>query len=285
MINSSTRTGKRTERLKKPGLAICAEDLAALIEMLYQKNGADFRNYKKASIARRVAKRLGARDCASVREYIGILDKDQTEYDRLMSTLTIKVTEFFRDPEVFNAVRDAIFSVSGSSNGVRAWSCGCATGEEAYSIAIILSEVLSLEALRNTVVFATDIDTDAIEHGRIAEYRENSLGNVSAESRAKHLFMSSNVFWKIDFNIRNFVRFGMLDIVKGHPISRVQILFCRNVFIYFNKELQAEVFRKLDFALKSGGLLVLGMAEQVPAQWSHRYRALGRGLNVFQKNA
>lgn len=284
-MDRATRTGGRTGGLKKPGLAICADDLSMLLEKIYQKIGADFRNYKKASIARRVVKRLGAHNCASVREYLEILDKDPGEYDRLVSTLTIKVSEFFRDPEVFKAVRSAVSGVPGASRGVRAWSCGCASGEEAYSVAIVLSEVLSAEALRNTVVFATDIDSDAIERARIAEYREDSLVNADAECRAKHLFMSSNVFWKVNYAIRNIVRFGVLDLVKGHPISRVQILFCRNVFIYFNKELQAEVFRKLDFAIRPGGLLVLGTAEQVPSEWSHLYRPVCRDLNVFQKSA
>lgn len=284
-MNRAAHRGRRTDGIKKPGLAICADDLAMLLEKIYQKNGADFRNYKKASIARRVTKRLGAHNCASVREYADILDKDPGEYDRLVSTLTIKVSEFFRDPEVFQTVRNAVSGVPGSSRGLRAWSCGCASGEEAYSVAIILSEVLSAEALRNTVVFATDIDPDAVERARIAEYREDSLGNADADCLAKHLFMSSNVFWKVNYTIRNLVRFGVLDIVKGHPISGVQILFCRNVFIYFNKELQTEVFRKLDFAIRPGGLLVLGTAEQVPSGWSHRYRPVGRDLNVFQKSA
>lgn len=283
-MNIISYSGRRPESFVKTRLAIGSDDLAMLLELTYRNIGADFRNYKKASIARLVSKRIVANNCASVKEYVEILDKDPTEYGRLVSALTINVTEFFRDPEVFEAVRGAVSEIYGASDGVRVWSCGCATGEEAYSIAIMLSEVLPAEAVKNTVVFATDIDADAIEQGRIAEYREGSLVNVSADNMAKYFFMSSNVFWKIDYNIRSLVRFGVLDIVKGHAISKVQILFCRNLFIYFNKELQAEVFRKLDFALRPGGLLVLGMAEQVPAQWSHRYSAIGQDINVYRKN-
>ncbi|OGQ55710.1 MAG: hypothetical protein A3J24_05025 [Deltaproteobacteria bacterium RIFCSPLOWO2_02_FULL_53_8] len=193
------------------------------------------------------------------------------------------MSEFFRDPEVFAAVRGAISSVPGASGGLRVWCCGCATGEEAYSIAILLSDVLPPDVLSKTVVFATDIDADALDQARIAEHRDDSLGNMDADCMAKYMFMSSNVFWKVGYTTRNLVRFGVLDIVKKHPISKVHILFCRNLFIYFNKELQAEVFRKLDFAIRPGGLLVLGMAEQVPPEWSHCYRPVGRDLNVFQK--
>ncbi|MBI5886643.1 MAG: protein-glutamate O-methyltransferase CheR [Deltaproteobacteria bacterium] len=284
-MSGFSRTARKGRGVKRPALAVCVEDLNMLLEKVYMESGADFRSYKKASIARRVAKRLAMCRCASVAEYAAVLDKDPAEYDRLRSMLTIKVSEFFREPEVFEAVRDALAYVPGLSNGVRAWCCGCASGEEAYSIAILLAEAVSGEVAGNSVVFATDIDPEAIDRARMAEYREESLANVTSERRDRHFIMSSNVFWKVSQAIRSLVRFGTLDIVKGHPISKVHLLFCRNVFIYFNQELQKEVFNKLDYALRPGGLLVMGKAEQVPPGWAHRYHPIGRDLNVFRKNA
>jgi len=279
-----TRQAGKGDGVNRPALAVCAADLEMLMEKVYRESGADFRSYKKASIARRVVKRLVMCQCASVGEYAAILDKDPAEYDRLRSMLTIKVSEFFRDPEVFDAVRGALAYVPGLSNGARAWSCGCAAGEEAYSIAIMFAEAFSSEVAGNSVVFATDLDPDVVDRARVAEYREDSLVNVSAERRDKHFVMSSNVFWKVNHAIRTLVHFGTLDIVKGHPISKVHLVFCRNVFIYFNQGLQDAVFAKLDYALRPGGLLVMGKAEQVPSKWINRYHAIGRDLNVFRKN-
>jgi len=257
--------------------------LDALLEKVHRERGWDFRGYKRPGMARCVGKRLIASKAVSYGEYSRILDKDPDEWGRLFSSLTINVSEFFRDPEVFDYLRHAIHGYSGSHERFKIWSCGCANGEEAYSMAMLLEETLSGAALKHTAIYATDIDTEAIDASRTGEYREESLNNVTPEMMDKYFILASNVFYKVNHSIRSHVKFGILDIVKGHQISHVQILLCRNLFIYFDKALQEVVFRKLNFALRQGGLLVLGKAEVVPSAYAHLYTRVGENLSIYRK--
>jgi len=256
-------------------------DLDMLLEKIYDERGWDFRNYKRSSVMRRISKRLMLLDLHSYEEYAGLLDRDPSEYDRLFANLTIKVSEFFREPEVFERLCDAI-KESWSDKVLKVWCCGCGYGEEAYSIAMLLAECLSLEAVSNTKIFATDIDPEALDSARKALYREESLKNVFPEILEKY-FTRTDGLYKVKYTIRNLVKFGVLDIVRSPSISGVEVLFCRNLFIYFNKALQAEVFEKLDYSLKPGGLLVLGKAEVIPPPFAHKYAPLGTRLSTFRK--
>lgn len=252
-----------------------------LLEKIYNERGWDFRNYKRSSVMRRISKRLMLLDLPSYGEYSGLLDRDPSEYDRLFANLTIKVSEFFREPEVFERLCEAI-KEGWQKKALKVWCCGCGYGEEAYSVAILLAECLSLEAIRSTKLFATDIDPAALDTARKALYREESLKNVLPEILDKY-FSRTNALYKVKYNIRNLVKFGVLDIVKSPSISGVEVLFCRNLFIYFNKSLQARVFEKLDYSLKPGGLLVLGKAEVIPPLFAHKYAPVGTRLSTFRK--
>ena len=212
-------------------------DLSALLDKIYSRKGWDFRNYKMSSVRRRVMKRLNARNVSSCADYLAILESDEVEYGKLFSNITIKVSEFFREPEAFAALEDSIAGVFSRCQGLRVWSCGSAYGEEAYTLAIILSEYLSPDALDNTKIFATDIDVSAIDCARKARYREESLRNVSVE-RKQAYFEEEEGGFKVRFGTRNVVKFGCLDIVSNSPLLKIDILACRNLFIYFNKFLQ-----------------------------------------------
>lgn len=257
------------------------EELSRLLEKVFKQRGWDFRNYKRTSLKRRVSKRLNALKAPSYRDYSLMLDLDPSEYARLFATLTIKVSEFFREPEVFEAVCGILRS-GYPGTALKAWCCGCAYGEEAYSLAIMLNECVGPEAAMGARVFATDIDTEALEQARRAMYREDSLRNVLPEVRDKYFFESEGLY-KVKYNVRNMVKFGMLDIVQGPSLSGVHLLFCRNLFIYFNKQLQGRVFGKLDYALKPGGILVLGKAEVLPGAFSDRYEPMGDRMNIYRK--
>jgi len=256
-------------------------DLDMLLEKIYDERGWDFRNYKRSSVMRRISKRLMLLDLHSYEEYAGLLDRDPSEYDRLFANLTIKVSEFFREPEVFERLCDAI-KESWSDKVLKVWCCGCGYGEEAYSIAMLLAECLSLEAVSNTKIFATDIDPEALDSARKALYREESLKNVFPEILEKY-FTRTDGLYKVKYTIRNLVKFGTLDIVQSTPLSGMQLVVCRNLFIYFGKPLQEKVFQKLDYALKPGGLLALGRAEVLPQQFMPGYVPVGKGLNLFRK--
>lgn len=252
-----------------------------LLEKIYHEKGWDFRNYKKSSIMRRVSKRLTCLDIHSYKKYCQYLNDTPHEYEKLFSNLTIKVSEFFREPEVFGELC-GIIKTNFSETVLKVWCCGCAYGEEAYSAAILLSECLTPDAVKHTKVFATDIDGEALDQARKAQYREESLKNVPPDILEKYFFKADGQY-KVKYNIRNLVKFGVLDIVGSPSISGVQILFCRNLFIYFNKSLQEQVFEKLDYSLRPGGIIVLGKAEVLPPSFAHRYSPVGERLNVFRK--
>lgn len=256
-------------------------DLDMLLERIYNERGWDFRNYKRSSVMRRISKRLMLLELASYGEYASLLGRDPSEYDRLFANLTIKVSEFFREPEVFERLCEAIRE-SWRDKVLKVWCCGCGYGEEAYSIAISLAECLSFEAIKNTKLFATDIDPEALDNARKALYRDEALKNVRPEVLDRY-FTKTDGLYKVKYNIRNLVKFGVLDIVRSPSISGVEVLFCRNLFIYFNKSLQAQVFEKLDYSLKPGGLLVLGKAEVIPPLFAHKYAPLGTRLSTFRK--
>lgn len=164
---------------------------------------------------------------------------------------------------------------------LRAWCCGCAYGHEAYSLAILIAESLGLK-LWSAKIFATDIDSGAIDFGRKATYREDMMQNVSDSIREKYFFQAPEGY-KVKYYIRNSIRFGFLNIVKDPPISKIDIIFCRNLLIYFDKDLQKRVFEKLDYALNPGGLLVLGSSETIPVSVAQRYVEVGEKSHIYIK--
>lgn len=261
--------------------ALNETDLASLIHMMKIERGWDFSGYKPASLKRRILKVLSAHQASSLDEYRRLLERDPSEYDKLLSTITIKVSEFFREPEVFATLKKLLRA---SPPRLRAWSCGCAYGEEPYSIAIMLSETLGVEVMRRATVFATDICRDAIEQARRGVYRMEQLHNVDTDTWRRHFRLQGGLN-KIRCELRNHVKFGILDLVNNHPIPNVHILFCKNLFIYFNKALQESAFTKLDYSLKKDGLLVMGRAEIVPAAFAARYERVDGTLSIYRKMA
>lgn len=256
--------------------------MQALLEKIHKERGWDFRDYKKTSLSRRISKRLAALDIRSYRDYMSHLDSDRAEYDRLFSGITIKVSEFFREPEVFEKLCAMLTPEFAGAKGLKAWCCGCAYGEEAYSLAITLSECFGKEFLHNTKVYATDIDNDALDFARKGIYRVDSLRNLSPGILERY-FAREGDYYRIDYGARGLIKFGTLDIVRNPSLSGINVLFCRNLFIYFDKALQEKVFGKLDYSLRKGGILVLGKAEVLPAAFAQGYEPIGKKLNIFRK--
>lgn len=260
----------------------CDEGFPELLEKIVRESGWDLRNYKKASLKRRIAVRLNTHNISSYRDYHSVLESDPAEYNKLTSTITIKVSEFFRDPEVFGLLKELIGRDATPGHLYKAWSCGCAHGEEAYSIGILLAEAAGIENLGDVRIFATDIDSGALDTARKGAYRGDSMRNLCDTLRNAY-FHRSIKGYEVRDEIRHLVRFGALDIVKDMPISKVDVLLCRNMLIYFEKELQRRVLEKLDFALKLGGLLVLGAAEVLPLPFLSRYTEIKAGSRVYRK--
>ena len=257
------------------------EDLPLILNKLYFERGWDFRNYKATSLKRRLSKRLSALGVPTYRAYLDILEKDPEEYKNLFSCLIVKVSEFFREPESFSCLYRELGRLAPPGEGLKAWSTACATGEEAYSLAMLLTESLSAEALQKTKIYATDICHDALDSARKAVYREESLVNVSRAMKEKYFFPHGHGH-KVKYSIRNLVRFGRHDLVRDWPLAKVDVLFCRNLFIYFNKPLQDAVFKSLTAPWRRAGSL-RSKGRGVPSAVLIKLQPARRWGNIYRK--
>jgi two-component system, chemotaxis family, CheB/CheR fusion protein len=248
------------------------EDNAAwtgLLGYLLNARGFDFHGYKPASLARRIRKRMDAVGVSGFAAYQHYLEVHPNEFATLFNVILINVTGFFRDPAAWDAVRTTAFPqiLAGMAPGspIRAWSAGCASGEEAYTIAMILAEELGAEQFRERVtIYATDVDEDALSTARRATYQERQVEGVPPELLPRYFeHLDGLYFFRKD--LRRQVIFGRHDLINDTPISRIDLLACRNTLMYLNAETQARVLARLHFALNDGGFLLLGRAETLMA--------------------
>ena len=242
-----------------------SENVESLLQYLKGSRGFDFTAYKRSSLMRRIQKRqqsVGADTYALYQEY---LESHPEEFPLLFNTILINVTSFFRDAEAWHYVATEIvpriLAATRPDGPIRVWSAGCASGEEAYTIAMILAEQLGVEAFRHRVkIYASDVDDDALIQARHASYTVQQVEGVPPEYLAKYFERIEDryVFHK---DLRRSIIFGRHDLVQDAPISRVHLLTCRNTLMYFTREAQARVLSRFHFALKSGGFLFMGRAE------------------------
>jgi two-component system CheB/CheR fusion protein len=243
---------------------------AELLQYLHVARGFDFQGYKPATLARRVRKRMGALGIDSFEAYQEYIELHQDEFRELFNTILINVTSFFRDPESWQALQSMaiapMLAAKTGSDQIRAWSAGCASGEEAYSIAMVLAEELGGEQFRERVkIYGTDVDEDALTVARHATYTDRQLENVSPELREKY-FEQVDGLYAFRKDLRRQVIFGRHDLIGDAPISRVDLLVCRNTLMYFNAETQGRILGRFHFALNDTGCLFLGRAETLMAQ-------------------
>jgi two-component system CheB/CheR fusion protein len=242
------------------------EQFEALLRHIKEQRGFDFTGYKRASLARRVRRRMEAVGLEDYEEYLDHLIVHPDEFTQLFNTILINVTGFFRDPDAWGYLRDDLLPDMlrrREGQPIRIWSAGCASGEEAYTLAMVLAEHLGVEEFRERVkIYATDVDEEALTQGRQATYAERELEAVPEELREKYFEPSGNrfVFRK---EVRRSVIFGRNDLVQDAPISHVDVLACRNTLMYFNAETQAQILNRMHFALRPDGILFLGKAEML----------------------
>ncbi|HEY1770302.1 MAG TPA: PAS domain S-box protein [Chthoniobacterales bacterium] len=231
---------------------------------LRAQTGHDFSHYKRATILRRIARRLQVNSVESVPDYLEFLRRHPAEVRALLADLLIGVTHFFRDQESFRALEANIpqlFAGKQREDTVRVWVVGCATGEEAYSIAMLLCEHAGrLEAPPHIQVFASDIDDSAIQDARDGLYPTTIEADVSIE-RLRQFFNKDHGRYRVKKELREKVLFAAHNILRDAPFSRVDLISCRNLLIYLNAKAQDQVFDVLHFALRPGGLLFVGGAE------------------------
>jgi two-component system CheB/CheR fusion protein len=244
--------------------------LTELLAQLRERSGIDFSGYRRPTILRRLQRRMAATKLPRLDDYQHYLAHHPEEYQRLVSSFLIKVTEFFRDLEFFRVLRERVLPeliAQGRTQGsqLRLWSAGCATGEEAYSLAILVAEALGPELSQFTVrLFATDLDERAVAFARQAVYPAAALAGVPEELRSRY-FTQLDGTYEVKKPIRALVTCGEHDLGQRAPFPRIDLVLCRNVLIYFTPEMQQHALSLFAYALRPGGYLVLGKAESAGA--------------------
>lgn len=264
------------------------ESLESLLEYLRDTRSLDFTGYKRPSLTRRIRKRIDAVGVGGFDEYRDVLEADPDEQARLVDTILINVTAFFRDEAAWNFlsghVVPDVLAAAGATEPIRVWSAGCASGEEAYSLAMVLADHLGMEEFKSRVkIFATDTDEAALAAARRGVYSERQLEPVSPERRARYFEPSPDGFvFRAD--CRRQVIFGRNDITADAPISRLDLLVCRNVLMYLVTDTQRHVLDRFSYALKPNGYLFLGKAETIIAH-ADLFDPVSTALRVFQRSS
>ncbi len=247
-----------------------SEDVATILTQiagtLRTVTGNDFHGYKRNTFLRRVQRRMQVLQARSIDDYAAILRKNRDEVHNLFQDLLIGVTQFFRDPKEFDALEKelpALFEGKGPSDQFRVWVLGCATGEEAYSLGILLAEHLQrLDNAPSVQIFATDLDARALGAARAGRYSNAIVDQVSPERLARW-FVREGDTYRVAKELREMCIFSPHNLIKDAPFSRIDLLSCRNLLIYLNTELQNRVIPIFHFSLRPGGLLFLGASENV----------------------
>lgn len=243
-----------------------AQAWSAILNLLTKHTGTNFAHYKMSTVLRRLSKRLAQLKISSPQNYMQYIEQHPAELDELFSLLLINVTSFFRDQESFTATEklmENLIRIKQPGETLRIWVVACATGEEAYSIAILLTEILARQNHSLAVqIFATDIDEEALRFARKAIYPETELKNLPPELVGKYFIQKADGFEVIK-DIRSMVLFSRHDVTSNPPFLKLDLLSCRNLLIYFDKTLQQKVIPLFHYALQPGSYLLLGKSESI----------------------
>jgi two-component system, chemotaxis family, CheB/CheR fusion protein len=243
-----------------------AQDWRDILAALRLRTGQDFSNYKPSTLRRRVQRRLDVRGLQRLPQYAALLRDDPEEPGLLMKEMLISVTSFFRDREAFAALERRVvpelLERHRDGSQLRVWSVGCATGEEAYSLAMLLTERAGPNARPNVQVFATDLDEAAVAQGREALYTPADVADVSPE-RLQRFFQREPRGYRVRRELRELVVFARHNVLRDPPFSHLDLVSCRNLLIYLNRTVQDRLMETFHFALRPGGFLFLGTSESV----------------------
>jgi two-component system CheB/CheR fusion protein len=262
--------------------------LKKIFILLRAQTGHDFSQYKPSTINRRIERRMAVHQIEDIDGYVKYLQQTPPEVEALFRDLLIGVTNFFRDPEAFNVLEAQIIPqlLEGKPAGavLRIWSTGCSTGEEAYSMAILLQE--RMEALKQSYtvqVFATDIDSRAIATSRAGIYPASIAADITPERLARFFSPEADGnAYRIHKSIRDMLVFSEQDVIKDPPFSRLDLISCRNLMIYLSVELQKKLIPLFHYALKPGGILFLGTSEGI-GDFSELFTVLDRKAKIYQR--
>lgn len=259
-----------------------------LLEAIFLRYGYDFRNYSRASISRRIRYFLSRNGSESIGELLPRILREPALFQSLLFDFSVTVTEMFRDPLFYRALRREVVPLLKTYPFIKVWSAGCATGEEIYSLAVLLKEEGLLE---KATIFATDINDDSLTRAKkgiyplkqVREYTENfqATGSLHSFSRYYHADQEHIV---MDRELRERITFANHNLVSDHVFGEMHLILCRNVMIYFNKELQERVLSLFDLSLIRGGFLCLGSRESLHfSSLSEKYEERDRKSRIYRK--
>lgn len=240
------------------------DDIQEILRLLLEQTGSDFRDYKRNTLLRRIERRMTVHKYKQLSEYCAFLREKPEELYELHNDILISVTSFFRDVDAFQALRRVLEDiVKPDASDIRVWIAGCATGEEAYSIAIMLAEYLGNRIARYKIqIFGTDLYDSVLAIARQARYSKASVGSLEPRILDKY-FIQVDGEYQLTQTIRNMVLFARHDLVRDPPFSHLNLVSCRNVLIYFNQTLQRNVLEAFHYGLEPNGILFLGKSETV----------------------
>ncbi len=267
------------------GSVVNADTYGAIIDMVLRETGVNLQHYKKNSIQRRIRRRMSICNRLTMDNYLELLQGDSKEIHNLARDAFIGVTGFFRDPDAFKALSEQIanhLKYVDSREEMRVWVPGCATGEEAYTIAILIEEHLRTSGqYLEYRVFATDIGVEPLAHARLGRYNIDALSGVDPKIIERYFEEAANGY-TVNRRVRDHVVYSTHDLIRDAPFSKLDLISCRNVMIYFDNELQRQVFDTFHYALKRNGLLMLGMSES-NAQAESSFEVASAKYRIYRK--
>jgi chemotaxis protein methyltransferase CheR len=263
--------------------------LAPLIAQIERERGVDLSQYRESYVERRLGTRLRALGLTTYREYCAYVASAPNEYARLLDALTVNVTDFFRDPPVWDIIRGEVIpsilasKTASGHHAVRAWSAGCATGEEPYSMvmAFLAAQRPKSDSILLSVT-ATDLDPIALRTAGRAEYDIAKIGHIPVAERSRFVTADERHF-RINPEVTDRVRFRTLDLFADEPPLALDLILCRNVFIYFTREQQERVTGVFHRALARGGYLVLGRTEKMSTVIGKSFEAVSSRERIYRK--
>jgi chemotaxis methyl-accepting protein methylase len=270
-----------------------------LLQKILQERGLDFRSYHTELLKRRFAIRIKANNLFSYTDYMKLLDRKAGEYEKLFETLCINVSEFFRDPPLWVTLQYMIErmineKINKSDPEIVVWSAGCACGEEAYSLAITLAEALKFHEKRlHARIIATDIDRECLTAAQKAQYTAESIKNVNDKLLTKYFVTAENGAAGVDtknklYSVRDVIKrtvtVSSLDLIKDEYPKKIDLLLCRNVFIYFDKQLQEAILKKFSESIRPGGYLCLGQSESMIMEVRKLFEDTDSNARIYRKS-
>jgi len=265
-------------------------DVEVLLNDLFEKYGYDFTDYSKASIKRRINRLFSLDRFPSFAEFRYHLKSDESYFQRFIDQITVTVTEMFRDPSFYKVLREQVLPVLGTYPHIRIWHAGCSTGEEVYSMAILLKEANLFE---KSLIYATDINQAALEKAskgifalvNMKQYSENYILSGGKQDFSKYYTAMYDKV-KFDEDLNRKMIFSMHNLVSDRSFNEFQLILCRNVLIYFDKNLQIKVFKLFEESLENLGYLALGAKETLRfSEVAHKFKPIDAKEKIWRKVA